>query len=105
MTRSSFKGPFIQPSLLRKINKLQLSGKNLTHYPIKTFARNSTIIDKFIGMIFNIHNGKKFITIHIKENMVGYKLGEFVNTRRFIKHAAGKITKKGIRRNVSTGKR
>ena len=83
MSRSVWKGPFVDPSLLKKIDKLN-GQPNKT--PIKTWSRKSTIIPEFIGISFLIHNGKKFIPIKISEEMVGHKLGEFSPTRTFNGH-------------------
>ena len=83
MARSVWKGPFVDPSLLKKIDK-QKNQSNKT--PIKTWSRKSTIIPEFIGHSFLIHNGKKFIPIKISEEMVGHKLGEFSPTRTFSGH-------------------
>ena len=83
MTRSIWKGPFVHPSLLKKIDKLK-GGANKK--PIKTWSRNSTIIPDFVGHSFMIHNGKNFIPITISEEMVGHKLGEFAPTRVFKGH-------------------
>ena len=85
MSRSVWKAPYVDPSLLKKIDKLK--GKTNTP-PIKTWARNSTIIPEFVGHSFLIHNGKKFIPIKISEEMVGHKLGEFSPTRQFIAHTS-----------------
>ena len=83
MARSIWKGPFVHPSLLKKIDKLKgETGKK----PIKTWSRNSTIIPDFVGHSFMIHNGKNFIPITISEEMVGHKLGEFAPTRVFKGH-------------------
>ena len=83
MTRAIWKGPFVHPSLLKKIDKL----KDVTNKkPIKTWSRNSTIIPDFVGISFQIHNGKSFIPITISEEMVGHKLGEFAPTRTFKGH-------------------
>ena len=83
MARSIWKGPFVHPSLLKKIDKLKgETGKK----PIKTWSRNSTIIPDFVGHSFMIHNGKTFIPITISEEMVGHKLGEFAPTRVFKGH-------------------
>ena len=73
MTRSVWKGPFVHPSLLKKIDKLKDTPNKK---PIKTWSRNSTIIPDFVGHSFMIHNGKSFIPITISEEMVGHKLGE-----------------------------
>ena len=83
MSRSIWKGPFVDPSLLKKVEKL----KNQSNKPpIKTWSRKSTIIPEFVGYSFLIHNGKKFIPIKISEEMVGHKLGEFSPTRQFSGH-------------------
>ena len=83
MTRGVWKGPFVHPSLLKKIDKLKDQSRKA---PIKTWSRNSTIIPEFVGHSFLIHNGKKFISIKISEEMVGHKLGEFSPTRQFSGH-------------------
>jgi len=83
MSRSIWKGPFVDPSLIKKVEKL----KNQSNKPpIKTWSRKSTIIPEFVGFSFLIHNGKKFIPIKISEEMVGHKLGEFSPTRTFSGH-------------------
>ena len=83
MTRSIWKGPFVHPSLLKKVDKLK---DNPNKKPIKTWSRKSTIIPDFIGVSFLIYNGKKFIPITVSEDMVGHKLGEFAPTRQFAGH-------------------
>ena len=83
MSRSVWKGPFVDPSLLKKVEKLKSQTKPT---PIKTWSRKSTIIPEFIGVSLLIHNGKKFIPIKISEEMVGHKLGEFSPTRQFHGH-------------------
>ena len=83
MTRGVWKGPFVHPSLLKKVDKLKDKGKK---QPIKTWSRNSTIIPEFVGHSFLIHNGRSFIPITISEEMVGHKLGEFSPTRKFSGH-------------------
>ena len=83
MSRSIWKGPFVDPSLLKKVEKLKSQSKPV---PIKTWSRKSTIIPEFIGVSFLIYNGKKFIPIKISEDMVGHKLGEFSPTRQFHGH-------------------
>ena len=83
MSRSICKGPFVDPSLLKKVEKLK--GK-ANPAPIKTWARKCTIIPEFVGLSFLIHNGKKFIPIKISDEMVGHKLGEFSPTRQFSGH-------------------
>tara|TARA_Y100000590_G_scaffold429838_1_gene542818 strand:+ start:187 stop:564 length:378 start_codon:yes stop_codon:yes gene_type:complete len=83
MSRSVWKGPFVDPNLIKKVEKLK--GKTNTA-PIKTWSRKSTIIPEFVGHSFLIHNGKKFIPIKISNEMVGHKLGEFSPTRQFSGH-------------------
>ena len=83
MSRSIWKGPFVDPSLLKKIEKTK---DKPNPAPIKTWSRKSTIIPEFVGLSFLIHNGKKFIPIKISEEMVGHKLGEFCPTRQFSGH-------------------
>ena len=83
MPRSVWKGPFVDPSLLKKVEKSKSQSKAM---PIKTWSRKSTIIPEFVGISFLIYNGKKFIPIKISEEMVGHKLGEFSPTRSFSGH-------------------
>ena len=83
MSRSVWKGPFVDPSLIKKVDKLK---SQTNKSPIKTWSRKSTIIPEFVGVSFLIYNGKKFIPIKISEEMVGHKLGEFAPTRQFSGH-------------------
>ena len=83
MSRSVWKGPFVDPSLLKKVEKVKGQSNAA---PIKTWSRKSTIIPEFVGHSFLIYNGKKFIPIKISEEMVGHKLGEFSPTRQFSGH-------------------
>ena len=83
MSRGIWKGPFVHPSLLKKVDKQKDQPKRS---PIKTWSRNSTIIPEFVGHSFLIHNGRTFIPITISEEMVGHKLGEFSPTRKFSGH-------------------
>ena len=83
MARSVWKGPFVEESLIKKVEKQKLDPKKM---PIKTWSRKSTIIPEFIGVSFLIYNGKKFIPVTISEDMVGHKLGEFSPTRTFFGH-------------------
>ena len=83
MARAVWKGPFVEESLIEKVEKQ----KDVTNKkPIKTWSRKSTIIPDFVGTSFLIYNGKKFIPITISEDMVGHKLGEFAPTRQFHGH-------------------
>ena len=83
MARSVWKGPFVEESLIKKVEKQKLDTKKM---PINTWSRKSTIIPEFIGVSFLIYNGKKFIPVTISEDMVGHKLGEFSPTRTFFGH-------------------
>ena len=84
MTRSTKKGPFVEESLLKKIEKAKTDKKS---DPIKTWSRKSMVTPDFVGLTLAIHNGKKFISVFITENMVGHKLGEFSPTRTFRMHS------------------
>ena len=86
MTRSTWKGPFYEEYLLKKVEDVKLSGK--TNQVIKIWTRKSTILPEFVGFTFGVHNGKKFIPVSINENMVGHKFGEFSPTRTFNSHSA-----------------
>jgi len=85
--RSLKKGPFIDASLLRNVEK---ASADRSIKVIKTWSRRSTIIPEFVGLTMAVHNGRKFIPIFITENMVGHKLGEFAPTRTFYGHAGDK---------------
>jgi small subunit ribosomal protein S19 len=85
MGRSIKKGPFADFSLLDKITKAKAANQKT---PSKTWSRRSTITPDFIGLTFNVHNGKIFNPVFVTENMVGHKLGEFSLTRVFKKHGA-----------------
>ena len=87
MARSLKKGPFVDSSLLKKVQLLNESGKKEV---IKTWSRRSTIYPDFIGHTFAVHNGKEFIPVYVTEDMVGHKLGEFSLTRKFGGHGADK---------------
>ena len=89
MARAIWKGPFVEESLMKKVDKYKTDPKKI---PIKTWSRKSTIIPDFVGVSFLIYNGKKFIPITISEDMVGHKLGEFVLTRTFRMHSGDRKT-------------
>ena len=91
MSRSTWKGPFVDGHLLKKVQKASDSSRNEV---IKTWSRRSTILPEFIGLSFAVYNGKKFIPVNVTEDMVGHKLGEFSPTRTFFGHTADKKTKK-----------
>ncbi|MGB9602113.1 MAG: 30S ribosomal protein S19 [Verrucomicrobiia bacterium] len=85
MGRSIKKGPFVDLHLLEKIKKAKETGSRA---PIKTWSRRSIITPDFVGLTFNVHNGKVFNAVYVTENMVGHRLGEFSMTRIFKKHGA-----------------
>ena len=84
MTRSVWKGPFVEATLIKKAQVVSDSGKKEI---IKTWSRKSTILPQFVGLTFGVHNGRKFIPVFVTENMVGHKLGEFSPTRTFKGHS------------------
>jgi small subunit ribosomal protein S19 len=84
------KGPFVEPKLVKKVEKLKQSGEKKV---IKTWSRRSMIIPEFVGVTFAVHNGRKFIPVYVTENMVGHKLGEFSPTRIFYTHVGDKKAK------------
>jgi small subunit ribosomal protein S19 len=90
MPRSVKKGPYIEASLLKKIEDMNARGEKKV---IKTWARASTISPDFVGHTVAVHNGNKFIPVYVTENMVGHKLGEFSPTRLFRGHG-GKLADK-----------
>lgn len=85
MARSLKKGPFVDLHLLEKIRKARETGSRA---PIRTWSRRSMITPEFVGLTFNVHNGKVFNPVFVTENMVGHRLGEFSLTRTFKKHGA-----------------
>jgi len=91
MARAVWKGPFVEESLIKKVDKYKTDPKKI---PIKTWSRKSTIIPDFVGVSFLIYNGKKFIPVTITEAMVGHKLGEFSPTRTYYGHTADKKSKR-----------
>jgi small subunit ribosomal protein S19 len=87
MSRSAKKGPYVDPKLLAKVAK-----RKPEDGPIKTWSRDSEISPEMVGYVFEVHNGKLFIEVKVREDMVGHRLGEFSPTRKFVKHG-GKIQK------------
>lgn len=83
MARSTKKGFYVDPKLADKVDE---AVKTSSRKPLRTWSRNSVIIPDFVGLTFEIHNGKNFIPVHITENMVGHRLGEFAPTRTFKGH-------------------
>ena len=90
MSRSLKKGPYVQESLMRRFQKVVQSGQR---QPIKTWSRRSLVVPEFVGFTFAIHDGRKHVPVFITENMVGYKLGDFVPTRTFKAHGGVKAKK------------
>ncbi|HXF43899.1 MAG TPA: 30S ribosomal protein S19 [Candidatus Paceibacterota bacterium] len=88
MSRSSKKGPYVDPKLLKKVSKLTPGSREI----IKTWSRDSEISPEMVGFIFGVHNGKTFVEVKVSEDMVGHRFGEFAPTRRFTRHG-GKIQK------------
>ncbi|HEY7781673.1 MAG TPA: 30S ribosomal protein S19 [Ktedonobacterales bacterium] len=86
MSRSTKKGPYVHPSLIKKVAAMRTGEKRL----IKTWSRASTVIPQMVGLTIGVHNGKTHMPIYITENMVGHKLGEFAPTRHFRGHAGGR---------------
>ena len=91
MTRSVWKGPFVDGYLLKKAEAYRSSGRKDV---IKTWSRRSTILPQFVGLTFSVYNGRKFVPVSVNEDMVGMKLGEFAPTRYFPGHAADKKGKR-----------
>lgn len=87
MSRSVWKGPFVDPHLLKKADKARESGRNQV---IKTWSRRSTILPQFVGLTFGVYNGKKHVPVSVNEDMIGHKFGEFSPTRTFNGHAGDK---------------
>jgi len=83
MSRSLKKGPYVEASLLEKVERLNKSGEKR---PIRTWSRRSMIVPEFVGHTFAVHNGKMHVSVYVTENMVGHRLGEFSPTRIFKKH-------------------
>lgn len=92
MSRSVWKGPFVDGYLLKKAREVKKSKKNTV---INTWSRRSTIIPQFIGLTFGVHNGKKFLPVLVTEDMVGQKFGEYSPTRTYYGHGADKKSKRG----------
>jgi len=85
VARSVWKGPFVDGSLIKKVEK---ASQTVRSEVIKTWSRRSTILPQFVGLTFAVYNGRKFIPVNVSEEMVGHKLGEFSPTRTFRGHAA-----------------
>ena len=84
MSRSTKKGPYVAPKLLRKVEEMNKNGEKIV---LKTWSRSSTIFPDFVGHTFAVHDGRKHVPVYVTEDMVGHKLGEFAPTRIFRGHA------------------
>ncbi len=93
MTRSVWKGPFVDGYLLKKAEAVRASER--TNEVIKMWSRRSTILPQFVGLTFGVHNGRKHIPVFVTEEMVGHKFGEFAPSRTFQGHTGDKKAKKG----------
>lgn len=92
MARSVWKGPFVDGYVLKKAREAKQSG---SHRAINIWSRRSTILPLFIGLTFNVYNGKKFVPVLVNEDMIGHKFGEFSPTRNYYGHGADKKAKRG----------
>lgn len=84
MARSAKKGPFVDASLVNKVEQFKAGGKKEA---IKTWSRRSMVLPEFVGLTIAVHDGRKFQPVYVTENMVGHKLGEFAHTRTFRMHS------------------
>lgn len=92
MTRSVWKGPFVDGYLLKKAEVSRQSSKKEI---VRTWSRRSTILPQFVGLTFGVYNGHKFIPVFVSEEMVGHKFGEFAPTRTFHSHSGDKKAQRG----------
>ena len=92
MGRSIKKGPYVQPKLLARVEKMNEAGEKIV---LKTWSRSSTIFPDFVGHTFAVHDGKKHVPVYVTEDMVGHKLGEFAPTGTFKGHAGSKTSNNG----------
>jgi small subunit ribosomal protein S19 len=99
MSRSTKKGPFVDPKLLKKIDALIRNDQKAV---IKTWSRSSTIVPQMIGLTIGVHDGRRHVPIFITENMVGHKLGEFAPTRTFRGHTGRAERVTAIRKPAAT---
>jgi small subunit ribosomal protein S19 len=90
MARSLRKGPYVDPSLQKKVEQSVATGAKQV---IRTWSRRSMITPEMIGLTFHVHNGKLFMPVYVTENMVGHRLGEFAPTRKFTGHSTDKKVK------------
>lgn len=92
MARSVKKGPYVAASLLKKVAAVRESGKREV---IKTWSRSSVVTPEMVGLTFAVHDGRKFVSIFVSENMVGHAFGEFAPTRTFRMHSGQRQAAKG----------
>lgn len=92
MSRSTKKGPYVEASLMKKVQAMNANGEKLV---IKTWSRSSTIFPEFVGHTFAVHDGRKHVPVYVTEDMVGHKLGEFAPTRTYKGHAGSKTSNNG----------
>ena len=90
MSRSTKKGPYVQPVLLKRVIEMNEAGEKRI---LKTWSRSSTIFPEFVGHTFAVHDGRKHVPVYVTEDIVGHKLGEFAPTRTFKGHAGSKTSK------------
>ena len=90
MSRSTKKGPYVQPVLLKRVIEMNEAGEKRI---LKTWSRSSTIFPEFVGLSFAVHDGRKHVPVYVTEDLVGHKLGEFAPTRTFKGHAGSKTSK------------
>ena len=90
MSRSTKKGPFVQPVLLKRVQEMNEKGEKRI---LKTWSRSSTIFPEFVGHTFAVHDGRKHVPVYVTEDMVGHKLGQFAPTRTYKGHAGSKTSK------------
>ena len=91
MTRSLWKGPFVDGYLLKKADKARSGGRNEV---IKMWSRRSTVLPQFVGLTFGVYNGHKHVPVVVSEEMIGHKFGEFAPTRTYYGHTADKKAKR-----------
>lgn len=92
MSRSIKKGPYVEASLMKKVEEMNKTNEKRV---IKTWSRASTIFPQFVGHTFAVHDGRKHVPVYVTEDMVGHKLGEFASTRLFKGHAGSKTSNNG----------
>ena len=88
MTRSVWKGPYVSVSLVKQVIKAKIKSSSSGMVIVKTRCRNCVIVPEFVGMIFHVHNGRKYFPVKIIDLMIGKKLGEFSPTRHFTGHSS-----------------